>query len=146
MCSKCNIQFSSYLGLKCHMRVTHQLKQSETKPCAYCKKEISVSGMGGHLSKYHGISKSGVLCVRCNIRNNKIFKTKEDYEKHLETEHSKDFTCDKCNIEFNELVLFNDHLKNCLEKSQELSCKSCPSVTELDPTTGEPTGKLQHYY
>ena len=123
------------------MRVTHQLKQSETKVCEYCKKEISVTGMGGHLSKYHGITKHGFLCVRCN---NKIIKTKEAYDKHLETEHSKDFTCDKCNIEFSELVLFNDHLKTCLEKSQELSCKSCPSVTELDPTTGEPTGKIQY--
>ena len=55
------------------MRVTHQLKQSETKVCEYCKKEISVTGMGGHLSKYHGITKNGFLCVRCN---NKIIKTK----------------------------------------------------------------------
>ena len=86
-----------------------------------------------HQRNMHGISPTGFMCHKCN----KLLKSKEEEIKHEEESHGKDLFCEKCNIAFENLMSFNDHLNACLDEPKNFNCKKCnnPSYTWYSPLT-----------
>jgi len=72
-----------------------------------------------------------VICEKCG----KECLTQRNLDKHMERVHlmykiKKEDTikkCDKCDIEFEKPEEFNDHLKKCLDKLKDFTCKLCDS-------------------
>ena len=74
-----------------------------------------------HQRNMHGISPTGFMCHKCN----KLLKSKEEEIKHEQESHGKDLFCEKCNIAFENLMSFNDHLNVCLDEPKNFNCKKC---------------------
>ena len=49
--------------------------------------------------------------------------SKDQEDKHKLEKHGKDLDCDKCNQKFENLLAFNDHLKECSVDPKNFNCK-----------------------
>ena len=98
-CDICDLPFAKECRLKKHKDVVHE------------KKSLNL------------------ICDTCGL----VCKTKTHFDKHLKANHAgslitdKDINkkCDKCQEEFNEPLVFEDHLKQCLDDKKSFKCKYC---------------------
>ena len=55
----------------------------------------------------------------------KLFKNKDQENRHFLFVHQNDLQCDKCKVTFETFRSFNDHLTECMEEPKKFTCKQC---------------------
>ena len=84
-----------------------------------------------HISVVHEKKSLNLICDTCGL----VCKTKTHLTTHVKANHAgslitdKDINkkCDKCQVEFNDPQIFEDHLKQCLDENdkKDFKCKHC---------------------
>ena len=122
------IFLTQIINLRLHLLKYHNISAHEKVTCHICNKVFSKSWASlSHLKNEHGIVKNGFLCYKCGI----VYNTEDELKNHQNEKHGKlDYKCKFCNLNLNDLIGYNDHLKDCHEDYfKNFKCKMCAEET-----------------
>ena len=131
-CNYCNYE-SSYLNLKAHIKVSHEIR---TKTCPHCDKTFKIHQLQSHIKKVH--LKIRHKCDQCDS----TYQSKTELREHKQFKHlGIRIACKLCNYETNFSYNLRHHFKmqhaNKTQTSiQKYECNHCgntfPGKMELE--------------
>ncbi|KAJ8704898.1 hypothetical protein PYW08_012218 [Mythimna loreyi] len=115
VCDVCSIRFRHKLALD-----NHRSKHYVVYRCRLCKYEIHelISVVNHCKTKHEGDEPDRIHCTQCHV----VFKTPEDLETHMQTDHS--LFC-KCGIKFKDKNNLRGHINRAHSGLRDFICDIC---------------------